>query len=63
MDAHINLVKVFTATRHKERESLGDMVTRWIADNPGARVLKTFVTLSSDDRFHCMSIVLICMAT
>lgn len=63
MDARINLVKVFTATKVKDRESIGEAVTRWIADNPGARIQKTFVTLTSDNRFHCISIVLLCMAT
>jgi hypothetical protein len=63
MDARINLVKVFTATKVKERESIGETVTSWIAANPGTRVLKTFVTLTSDDRFHCMSIVLVCTAS
>jgi hypothetical protein len=60
MDERINLVKVFTATRAKDRESIGETVTSWIAANPGALILKTFVTLTSDDRFHCISIVLVC---
>ncbi len=60
MDGCISLVKVFSATRSKDRESIGEQVTNWIAANPGTRVLKTFVALSSDDRFHCFSIVLIC---
>jgi hypothetical protein len=55
----INFVKVFTATRARDRESLGEVVTAWIARNPGVRVLKTFVMLSSDSAFHCLSIVLI----
>lgn len=63
MDARINLVKVFTATKTKDRESIGETVTKWIAANPSARILKTFVTLTSDNRFHCISIVLVCIAT
>ena len=63
MDERINLVKVFSATRLKDRETIGEHVTNWIAANPGARILKTFVALTSDDRFHCLSIVLICVAT
>jgi hypothetical protein len=55
----VNVVKVFSATRVKDREALGDVVTAWIARNPDVRVLKTFVMLSSDSAFHCMSIVLI----
>jgi hypothetical protein len=55
----VNLVKVFSATRARDRESLGEVVTAWIARNPDVRVLKTFVMLSSDSAFHCLSIVLV----
>jgi hypothetical protein len=55
----VNLVKVFSATKARDRESLGEAVTAWIADNPDVRVLKTFVMLSSDSAYHCFSIVLI----
>jgi hypothetical protein len=55
----VDVVKVFSATKARGRESLGEAVTAWIADNPGVRVLKTFVMLSSDSQFHCLSIVLI----
>jgi hypothetical protein len=51
-------VKVFTATKAKEREALGDVVTRWLADNPRARVVDKVVTQSSDSQFHCLSITL-----
>jgi hypothetical protein len=57
--ANVNVVKVFSATKAKARESLGEVVTAWIAHNPGIRVLKTFVLLSSDSQYHCLSIVLI----
>jgi hypothetical protein len=55
----VNVVKVFTATRARDRESLGEAVTAWIAHNPEVRVLKTFVMLSSDSQYHCLSIVLL----
>ena len=51
-------VKVFTATKAKERESLGEAVTHWLADNPRARVTDKIVTQSSDSQFHCLSITL-----
>ena len=51
-------VKVFTATKAKDREALGDVITRWLADNPRARVLDKIVTQSSDSQFHCLSITL-----
>ena len=51
-------VKVFTATKARDRESLGEAITRWLADNPRARVLDQIVTQSSDSQFHCLSITL-----
>lgn len=51
-------VKVFTATKAKDREALGEVVTRWLADNPRARVVDKVVTQSSDSQFHCLSITL-----
>lgn len=51
-------VKVFTATKAKERESLGEMVTAWLRDNPRARIVDKIVTQSSDDQFHCLTITL-----
>lgn len=51
-------VKVFTATKAKERESLGEMVTMWLRENPRARIVDKIVTQSSDDQFHCLTITL-----
>lgn len=55
----VNVIKVFSATKARDRESLGEAVTAWIARNPGVRIVKTFVLLSSDSEFHCLSIVLL----
>jgi hypothetical protein len=55
----VNIVKVFSATKAKDRASLGEAVTAWLTRNSGVRILKTFVTLSSDSEFHCLSIVLV----
>jgi len=51
-------VKVFSATKAKEREELGEMVTRWLRSNEGVEVVDRVVTQSSDDEFHCLTIVL-----
>jgi hypothetical protein len=48
--------KVFTATKAKDREELGEVLTRWIRDNPRARILDKIVTQSSDSEFHCLTI-------
>jgi len=51
-------VKVFSATKAREREVLGENVTRWIKANPGVRVTDKIVTQSSDREFHCLTITL-----
>ena len=59
-EAPINLVRVFTATKMREREALGDQITAWLAANPGAKILRAEVVQSSDAEFHCFSMVLFC---
>ena len=51
-------VKVFSATKAKEREELGDNVTRWLAEHPNVRIVDKVVTQSSDKEFHCLTITL-----
>ena len=60
MTGPINLVKVFSATKARGREEIGERVTNWIAENPSVHVFKTVVSLTSDAKFHCLSIVLFC---
>jgi hypothetical protein len=49
-------VKVFSATKAKDREELGEHVTRWLRDNPDASIVDKIVTQSSDREFHCLTI-------
>jgi hypothetical protein len=51
-------VKVFSATKAREREDLGEQVTRWIRENPSARIIDKIVTQSSDREFHCLTITI-----
>jgi hypothetical protein len=60
MDAKISKVQVFSATKNREREMLGERVSAWIAANPQLQVVRTVVQLSSDRYFHCLSMVLFC---
>ena len=53
-----NGVKVFSATKAKERGTLGDAVTAWIRQNPDAEIVDKIVTQSSDSEFHCLTITL-----
>ena len=56
----VNLVKVFSATKARARDGLGELVTSWITANPGVQILEVVVLLSSDRQFHCFSLVLLC---
>jgi hypothetical protein len=51
-------VKVFSATKAKEREELGETITRWLRSNADVDVVDRSITQSSDDEFHCLTIVL-----
>lgn len=51
-------VKVFTATKAKEREELGNRITQWIEENPDVIIKDTSVTQSSDNEFHCLTIII-----
>ena len=53
-----NGVKVFSATKAREREDLGENITRWLRANPGLRIVDKVVTQSSDREFHCLTITL-----
>jgi hypothetical protein len=51
-------VKVFSATKAREREELGEHVTNWVKNNPNARIIDKIVTQSSDREFHCLTITI-----
>lgn len=51
-------VKVFTATKAKEREELGEAITKWLHDNKNVQLIDKTVTQSSDREFHCLTITL-----
>jgi folate-dependent tRNA-U54 methylase TrmFO/GidA len=51
-------MKVFSTTLARDREQMGDTITRWLADNPNIEVVDKTVTQSSDKEFHCLTITL-----
>ena len=51
-------VKVFSATKAKEREELGEHVTRWLRANADLEIVDRAVSQSSDNEFHCLSVVI-----
>ena len=50
-----NGVKVFSATKARDRSALGDRFTEWLETNPDFSVVDTVVTQSSDAEFHCLT--------
>ncbi len=51
-------VKVFSATKAKDRENMGQDIEDWISRNPGKIIVDREVRQSSDNEFHCLTIVL-----
>lgn len=51
-------VKVFSATKAKEREELSENVNRWIKTNTDLEIVDRVVRQSSDNEFHCYSLLL-----
>lgn len=53
-----NAVKVFSTTLARDREQMGETITRWLKDNAGIEIVDRTVTQSSDKEFHCLSITI-----
>jgi hypothetical protein len=56
MPASYSGVKVFSATKARERELLGERVTEWLESMREIEVVDTIVTQSSDREFHCLTL-------
>lgn len=52
------VVKVFSATKARDRGSLGERVTAFVRAFPELEVVGKCVRQSSDAEFHCLTIVL-----
>lgn len=53
-----NRCKTFSTTRHEHRRRLGEVVTEWMKNNKQCEVVDAVVRQSSDNEFHCLSIIL-----
>ncbi len=51
-------VKVFSTTLARDRENMGENITRWINANPKLEIVGNGVTQSSDKEFHCLTVTL-----
>ena len=52
-------VKVFSATKQRERDELGETVSRWLTDQRGKiELVDKTILQSSDSEYHCVTICL-----
>ena len=52
-------IKVFAATKQKEREELGETATRWLNErHDQIEIVDKAVRQSSDNEYHCISLTL-----
>ena len=51
-------VKIFSTTLARDRESMGENITRWLRENTHLEIVDKVVTQSSDKEFHCLTITL-----
>jgi hypothetical protein len=49
-------MKVFSTTLARDREQMGDNITRWLQENQQLEIVDKIVTQSSDKEFHCLTI-------
>lgn len=59
MNPRPTVVKTFSATLAKDRDGVGDEVTRWLKDHPDVTVSEIRTLQSSDEAYHCLTIVII----
>jgi hypothetical protein len=51
-------VKVFSTTLARDREAMGESISRWIKENQDLEIVDKVVTQSSDKEFHCLTITI-----
>ncbi len=55
---HFTGVKVFSSTLARDREVMGEQITKWLKQHPEIEVVDKVVTQSSDREFHCVTITI-----
>ena len=51
-------VKVFSSTLARDREVMGETITKWLHDHNDIEIVDKVVAQSSDREFHCVTITL-----
>ncbi len=59
MLSRLHGVKVFSATKARDRDSLGETITSWLQMNSQLEILDIIVRQSSDNEFHCLSVTIL----
>ncbi|KFE62969.1 hypothetical protein DB31_3028 [Hyalangium minutum] len=49
---------MFSTTLARDRENMGENITKWLKENSNFEVVDKVVTQSSDKEFHCLTITL-----
>ena len=50
--------KIFSTTLARDREAMSETINRWLDANRDKEIVDKVVKLSSDQQFHCLTIVL-----
>lgn len=58
IELSFNAIKVFSTTLARDREQMGENITRWLKDNSGIEIVDKVVTQSSDKEFHCLTVTI-----
>ena len=58
IELSFNAIKVFSTTLARDREQMGENITRWLKDNSGIEIVDKIVTQSSDKEFHCLTVTI-----
>lgn len=58
MNLNFTGVKVFSTTLARDRENMGENITKWLKENSNLEIVDREVTQSSDKEFHCLTITL-----
>lgn len=56
--AHFTGVKVFSTTLARDRDAMGENITRWLREHSNIEIIDKIVTQSSDKEFHCLTITI-----
>ncbi|MGQ0505308.1 MAG: hypothetical protein ACT4TC_08305 [Myxococcaceae bacterium] len=51
-------IKVFSTTLARDREQMGETITKWLRENAACEIVDKVVTQSSDKEFHCLTVTL-----